>query len=410
MNGLLSFLLAGATLTGAVDEQAPKAKLDVSAHIYMPDGSAAGTSRRVDVGAEPVVLYVYTGKTLCDARTVSTEKPLVAGNGWRLELGPTAAWVVIPMNPKTGRTDVSGLPRGAFSIKVSWQRLWEGGKPLANGPGGSETASIRPGSRLPLDTIDGAARRSYMTARLKAWKPSDGVPAEFDNDNLVRALLGAISDRQRERLKLKAENGYGEAHPRIVGLDADIAAIRVSLNDRIQSLINSALVTERNGAVAAPVDGCANLSMNLELQSIETAATSPIFEIDYWLVHRDPSGKETTQHQVVRTRAPNPADFFFDDVKVETERGPVTVEVFGSTGSPWVNGNGSLGINIGVSRRYVTTSPGFPWKTKEGQNNFGGSTFNTGEVISFTLPPMPNDDGALVGHRFSVRVRMRVLP
>lgn len=401
MNGLLSFFLVGATAIGAVDEQAPKPKIDVSAQIYMPDGKASGASRRIDIGTDPVVLYVYTGKTLCEARTVSTEKPVVAGNGWKVTLTPFKSMQIIGVK--------SSLPKDAVEVKASWQRLWEGGKEVANGQSESKVLALGPGSVVPLDTIDGGGRRAAResAARMQEWKAGDPIPEDLQRDPTVLNLAVTINRLLQDRMKLKAENSYGDGHPRVMKITTEINANQKALSDRLQLLISS------GGAASSPigttaVDGCAALSMNLQVQSVETATTAPVFEIDYWLVHRDPAGKETTQHQVVRTRAPNSADFFFDDIRVETERGPVTVEVFGGTGSPWVNNNGSTGMNFGVSRRYVTTSSGFPWKTKEGRNDFG-SSFNAGEVLSFTLPPVPNDDGALVGHRFSLRIKMRVL-
>ena len=180
MNGLLSLLLAGATLSGTVEEQAPKPKIDVSAQIYMPDGKASGASRRVELGTEPVVLYLYTGKTLCEARTVSTEKPMVAGNGWKLEL--TAA----PGTPAA---------KGAAVVKATWQRLWEGGKELSSAGSKASTVTLTPGNTVPLDTIDGAGRRLArdVAVRVQRWKPGDPIPAEIQRDKVVENLSGRIN-------------------------------------------------------------------------------------------------------------------------------------------------------------------------------------------------------------------------
>ena len=398
MNGLLSLLLAGATIIGAVEEQAPKPKIDVSAQIYMPDGKASGASRRVELGTEPVVLYVYTGKTLCEARTVSTEKPVVAGNGWKITLLPFKSVEIIGVK--------SAVPKGAVEMKATWQRLWEGGKELPTGPAKSSTITLSPGNSVPLDTIDGAGRRlaHEVAVRLQRWKAGDPIPVEVQRDRIVENLSARIEAGKSEIEKM--QRSLGDHHPNLVEARSSLEWLQKKRDEQVRLLIDEAMGMS---AGATSVDGCAALSMNLQMEAVEATVTSPIFEIDYWLVHRDPSGKETTQHQVVRTRAPNPADFFFDDVRIETERGSVTVEVFGSTGSPWVNSNGSTGVNIGFSRRYVTASPNFPRKTKEGPNSFGTSSFNPGEVISYALPPIPSDDGALVGPRFSVRVRMKVL-
>lgn len=398
MNGLLSFLLAGAMAVSAVDEQAPKAKIEVSGQVYMPDGKSSGASQRIEAGAEPVVLYVYTGQTLCEARTVSTQKPVVAGNGWRLELGPASSGA-----PNT--------PKGAFSIKATWQRLWEGGKPLTNGAKNTQTIQLQPGASVPLDTIDGSARRAAREAitRMKNWSNGDPIPEEIKRDQEVERL-SQVPEKVRNQIKAMRSSGLAGDHPNVIAAMQEFAESEVLLTVRIRTLAEYLAQNPSSApSTAVPSDGCAALSMNLQLQSSETTPASPVFEIDYWLVHRDPAGKETTQHQVVRTRAPNGADFIFDDIKINTERGPVTVEVWGGTGSPMgPYADKSVGLNVGVHRRFVTTSAAFGWKTKEGETGFG-ATFNGDEVLSFQLPPV-NDDGALVGHRFSLRIKMRVLP
>ena len=71
--------------------------------------------------------------------------------------------------------------------------------------------------------------------------------------------------------------------------------------------------------------------------------------------------------------------------------------------------NESLWLTMTLHRRLVAPTNGyFAWKSKEGQTNYAQS-IAPDEVVSFQLPPIPGDDGALVGHRFSLRVRVKVL-
>ena len=403
LNGLLSLLLTGATLTGVADDQAPKPKIDVSAQIYMPDGKASSALRRVELGNDPTVLYVYTGKTLCEAQTVSTEKPLVAGNGWRVEL---SRWVAGPLN-------VKGAASGQ-TLSAKWQRLWEGGKAVSNGTRGSVELDLHPDSAVPLDTIDGAGRRAAQAAlaRLQQWKLGQPIPALAANDQRVLSASRAIESTEKIIESLQPANIYQQQNPspanrdnQIASMRADIRSQEVALITRIREIAEAA--SKNQTTIPIPlVDGCAALSMNLQ---VEAATPTPrqTFELEFWLVHKDPAGKETTQRQVVRVGSTNP-EFYFDDLHISTDRGQVTVEIFGSTGSLTLNPDGSVFFNIGVHRRYVTTSPAYPWKTKEGQNSYGGNWL-AGEVAALQLPPLPADDGVLVGHRFSLRVRVKVL-
>ncbi|MEI6246516.1 MAG: hypothetical protein WCQ64_15920 [Acidobacteriota bacterium] len=383
MNGLLSFFLAGATLAGAVEDQAPKPKIDVSAQIYMPDGKASGASRRIDLGTEPVVLYVYTGKTLCEARTVSAEKPIVAGNGWKLELAPA------PGTPTA---------KGAAVVKATWQRMWEGGKPVTTIQANSRSITVSPGNPVPLDTIDGAAR--HTIAKPQQWKRGDPIPTEFQHDPIVEALSARIEAGRNEIRRMKAEQGFGDGHPKVVQARSDLEWAENRRDTQVLSLIDG----KTTGGTS--VDGCAALSMNLQVQAAEPAG-GDLAETEIWLVHRDPAGKETTQRQVIRSRGNADATFYFDDTKVMTDGGSMNVEMYGSLSLGSCCG-GKLFPTIHLTRRYSTTDPKVPWKTRGGSGTYQPQSVD-GEIVSLQLPPLSDDDGALAGHRFSLRVRVKVL-
>ncbi|MBP8292589.1 MAG: hypothetical protein IT162_19315 [Bryobacterales bacterium] len=392
-NDLLSLLLIGVALAGATDDQAPKPRIEISGQIYMPDGKTTGASRLVEMTTAPQVWYVYTGKTLCEARTVSTEKPVVAGNGWKLELKASPAETA----------------KGAMSVTATWQRLWEGGKAISQISAGTRVLTLQPGSPVPLDTIDGAARR--MTAatltRLRTWKPGDPVPAEFALDPVVSEDVEKIAASRHQWERLKVESGFGANHPLMVPLDSSIQSTQSHLDSRVKALIDGAISGAPMGNAAA-ADGCAALSMNLQLNALAPSATAKVTETELWLVHRDPSGKETTQRQVIRSRESN-GEFYFDDLKIDTERGPLTIEVYGALGLPTQPAGSPMWLTLSASRRYVTgRESGFAWKTKEGRSNYA-QAIAPNEVIAFQFTPLPDDEGALVGHRISLRVRVQVL-
>lgn len=147
--------------------------------------------------------------------------------------------------------------------------------------------------------------------------------------------------------------------------------------------------------------------MNLRVETAAAAETAKVFELEFWLVHRDPAGKETTLRQVVRTGS-LAAEFYFDDLKVETDKGPITV------GGPREHQPASFIPGRPSPLQYVGSSslrnrlPTLDWKTREGDSSYGGAR-SASEVVAYQLTPLPDDGGAFVGHRLSLRVRVKVL-
>ncbi len=396
MNELLSLFLAGAALVHSADDQTPKPRISVSAQVYTPDGKATGASRWVDLGPDPAVLYLYTGKTLCEARTVSTEKPVVAGNGWKVTLAPIAPTV--------------GAGAKTTQVKATWQRMWEGGKDVSTTQlPKSRTITISAGNPIPLDSIDGGTRRAAhdLAAKLRAWGPYQPLPQELDNSAVV-GLYQQIAVLKADIRTMQTQQALMDNHPKVLAATKQLRDLEEELLSKVTALADQ-LQRDSSAVKGLPaaVDGCTALSMNLQIDGAPVSDSPKVFELEFWLVHRDPAGKETTQRQVVRTGS-MAAEFYFDDLKIETEKGPVTVEIYGGTGSVTQQDDKSVFFNMGVHRRYVTNAPGYNWKTKEGENAYGGSR-GIGEVVAYVLPPMTGDDGALVGHRFSLRVRVKVL-
>ena len=142
-----------------------------------------------------------------------------------------------------------------------------------------------------------------------------------------------------------------------------------------------------------------------------------LMEAELWFVHRAPDGKETSSRQTLRLKsgtrmaAGGRGEFYFDDMIVNANMGdrtePVTVEVFGALQLyPWA-GSGDIGVSLSLTRRYVNPKAvalGVPPTVGKGQHAI---TVQPGEVVSFVLPPVEGDKGHFLGHRFSVRLRIK---
>jgi hypothetical protein len=159
--------------------------------------------------------------------------------------------------------------------------------------------------------------------------------------------------------------------------------------------------------------GCraAHWSLVARRRSVARTAASQLVEAELWFVHKAPDGKETTQRQVVRVRQNGRAEFYFDDIELQTRwleaDMKLTVEVFGALiiGKP---DNGEIALTLNLTRRYLTKQRLIGAWPKSGSTELP-TKVAIGEVVSFVLPPLQDDAGVFLGHRFSVRMRLKPL-
>lgn len=163
-----------------------------------------------------------------------------------------------------------------------------------------------------------------------------------------------------------------------------------------------------------PDRACPASRLTLEARLLpETPAQRPgenLVEAELWFVHKAPDGKETSQRQVVRMRDGGRGDFYFDDLRLTAGRDtytmPIAVEVFGTILTGAVGSDGHVNITLNLTRRYVNEQTAFGVWPKTGKTEYP-TTVKAGEVVSFLLPPLADDGGILLGHRFSLRLRIK---
>jgi hypothetical protein len=390
MNTLVSLFLAGAAVVGPHAEEQPEQRVTIAARVFYPGGKAPGaTQQRITLGAGPATWYVFTGRTLCEGLTISSEKPAIAGSGWKVDIKPAAQ----------------------NSIQVAWDRVWVGGKAASGG--GTKSVATGSGSPAVLDSIDGGARlqrqayidqvKNVSRTDLTALMAIEGL----DSNSTAQQLENQLNSLEKTRRGLIEVQHLGTMHPQVISVNSEIATTKKQLTDALVAQLPVVLSMAESSSAARPVDGCDALSMNLQVTA-ESATLAVPTETEIWLVHKDPAGVESVQRQVVRS-AGTSSSFVFDDIAVRTERGPITVEVYGNLAVlPGHGSNGQPWLVLGVDRRYVAGSPSFGWKTKEGGTSFG-QDLRPDEVVAFNLQPLKDDEGVLVGHRFSVRVRTKIL-
>ncbi len=163
-----------------------------------------------------------------------------------------------------------------------------------------------------------------------------------------------------------------------------------------------------------PDRGCRASRLTLEARLLpETSAQrsmEKLIEAELWFVHKAPDGKESSQRQVVRMRDGGRGDFYFDDLHLTVGRDsfstPIAVEVFGTILTGVVGSDGDVNMTLNLTRRYINEKTAFGVWPKTGKTEYP-TTVKAGEVVSFLLPPLADDDGILLGHRFSLRLRIK---
>lgn len=127
---LLALLLAPQT-TAAGDAGL---KVVVATPVYQPDGNVSVETATLSAGA-PNVVHMYGRRSLCDTATTGAPEPADAGFGWRVT------------------SHVVSATASELVVSIDWQRLWDRGQRLANGPSGTVQLKLHPGDRIPLDHI-----------------------------------------------------------------------------------------------------------------------------------------------------------------------------------------------------------------------------------------------------------------
>jgi hypothetical protein len=166
-------------------------------------------------------------------------------------------------------------------------------------------------------------------------------------------------------------------------------------------------------APSAP-GSCGASTLTLEAHLVyEVPAERParkLLEAELWFVHKAPDGKETAQRQVVRMRDGGNGEFYFDDLELQTvwleQKINLTVEVFGSLIALGEMKGDQVDVIVALSRRYLTKQFLIGSWPKKGDTQLQTSV-RIGEVVSFVLPPLTDDSGVFLGHRFSVRMRLK---
>jgi hypothetical protein len=145
---LMSVVLSQSTAPAQAPEATPSPLewvVVVAAPVYLPDGGIRSETSALPTAGAGLV-HLFSRKTLCAPAASTAVEPTDAAFGWRV-----ASQIVA---------------RSAAEVVVSldWRRVWDAGKRVNNGPGGTVQLTLHPGDRIPLDHIANASPSSECRA------------------------------------------------------------------------------------------------------------------------------------------------------------------------------------------------------------------------------------------------------
>jgi len=117
----------------------------VATPVYQPDGGVTTETTSLPMAGAGLV-HMFARRSVCAPATTGAAEPADAGFGWRV-----ASQII-----SRSERDVV--------VSLDWRRLWDGGRKVSGGPGGTVQLTLHPGDRIPLDLITNASPRADCRA------------------------------------------------------------------------------------------------------------------------------------------------------------------------------------------------------------------------------------------------------
>lgn len=388
--GLLLGAAANAAAQGTQDRPSAGAPLTVEVAVrgYLANGRAGSLAG--DSGVDRLEGYVWANQTLCGLGAGDDAPSTTPWVGWQF----------------TGSV-VSDSP-GQMVLQIDWQRVWDKGARIQNGPKGSERLTLRGGERVELDRIVPATTGACGTVEAKLEVLVAPRPAYLFLSG--RGVAGGVSGGVPS-----ASRGRGAA--------GGVAAGR-----------GAGATTGARGGVASGVGSGAGQggrgSLPYTLFSMRGA-----YDAEIWLVHRKPDGTEAVQQQTVRFSSAA-REFAFPPIQIAGADGALTLDITGSLRSiTLLAGSRGVGLFTGgrasgsrpaagaqastAAKLTASQTPMFavsiarrvrratPFLDTRGATDMSIEIPKPTDVFSFELPPLQKaTEDLLKGHTFSIRLRM----
>lgn len=130
-------------------------ELTLASPVQLPNGRRIGASVRPAAGAEP--WWVYSRGNLCQSVISHGPAPGDAAEGWKItvtERSRTATQVI---------------------VGVTWSRMWERGRLVTSGSGGTSELTLQRGDRIALDTVTRTSEPGVCAGTMKSLELQVGA-------------------------------------------------------------------------------------------------------------------------------------------------------------------------------------------------------------------------------------------
>ena len=349
--------------------------------VYLPDGSVRAETVALPTSGAGLV-HLFSRKNLCSPASSAASEPGDAAFGWR----------VASQTATRSETDVV--------VSLDWRRMWDAGKKINNGPGGTVQLTLHAGDRIPLDHIANTSptpecRAVGLGLEVRLARLPTGAPAPAAGS----LPLGATA---------------GGAKP----VNAELWLTHTSPTDTVQVFHQIVRVPEAGGRFSFTSTPVTTTRGTLSVELMGT--------IDRW---RSPAGGEflvLTMNRVV-----SGANLPPDGLSSTTPPAPIPMpgteevlsfEMIGSAGRGGVaargGGGGGGGAAFGGSGAVVagrggaggatgggggTTAAATPQISRGGGGGGGGRGGARGAVVTVSPAQLAT---LLEGHQFSLRMRI----
>ena len=348
----------------------PPVVFEITARSYGADNVMAASAGN-SAATGKLESYVTGSASLCGVSSSSSVPTTTPAVGWHV------------VGEIISATDAS------MTVRVDWQRIWEKGGRLNDGPKGSSTHTLRTGERVELDRVQSTGASSCNATDLR--------------------LEAAVVTKPAYRLDTRtfALDRLSTAHGRISGTTGTRGT------------------TGTMSTTGAGGRGAGDLRQSFKTRS-PLAAMLTSYTAELWLVHRKPDGTETTVPLAVQFSGSG-GDYSFPAIQVATAKGPITIDISGKlltfVGEP-PDPNSAARINrviafrpregdpntaarmlVTINRRARASGP--PLLDIAGGSTIAMEVPAPADVLSFELPALQKAaEDLLKGHQFSLRVKI----
>jgi hypothetical protein len=351
----------------AIANRADPLELTLAAPVQLPSGRRVGASVRPAASAE--AWFVYSRGNLCQSGITHGPAPTDVSEGWKVTVA------------ERSRTATQ------VTLGVTWSRMWERGRAIANGSGGTSELVLQRGDRLSLDTITRASDPAVCAATSKSLELQVGVatinsPAPAGDspiDGVVDAELWMVHTLPNgteivEHQIVRLVNGVIGFAFRGAPVDTSDGQVAIELSGQLKAVKRD---DGSRGLWAALTRGVTRLSTGV------TSISGPTTTTAEWLSPKDVVSLDLPPLQYYASRAGAGGG----------GRGG------GGAGSP-------RGTGVGTAPTGAQAGSGGAVAGGLARGGAGGAVISSGTRSTGGTPP-PN---LLEGHKLSLRVKLAESP